>query len=318
MRWKVLISSSHMQSKLNQYREVLESNNIEVDTITRPQFVPESDLLPIVEPYHAIVCSDDEITDAVLARAKNLKVISKWGVGMNSIDLESAKRRGIAVYNSPGAFSESCATMVFAYLLHFVRSAEEQDTSIRSGEWKHVPGISLAGKSIGIIGVGNNGKAILKRAAAFEMKLYGNDIRKIDPVFLSAYGVSMVSKDELLRQSDFVVLEPDLNPSSFHLISSTELSLMKPTAYLFNTSRGPVVDEQALITALQNHTIAGAGLDVFEHEPLPADSPLRQMDTVLLTPHNAYNTMEAEQYVHDNTINNLIKGLENIAITCTP
>ncbi len=312
MRWKVLMSSSHMQSRLSQYRDLLEKNNIEVDIITRPQFVPEIDLLDIVEPYHAIVCSDDEITDRVFTKAKNLKLISKWGVGINSIDLESSKRHGITVYNSPGALSESCATMIFSYMLHFARRAIDQDKSIRNGEWKHVPGIALAGKTIGIIGVGGNGKAVAKRAAAFDMNILGCDIKEIDPVFLQTYGMSMTSKEDLLSQSDFVVLEPDLNPTSFHLIGATELSLMKPTAFLLNTSRGPVIDEKALVNALQNKMIAGAGLDVFEIEPLPENSPLRQMDNVILTPHNAYNTVEAENYVHDNTIKNLIEGLKKV------
>lgn len=311
MHWKVLISSYHMQSQLDQYRNLLKKSNIDVDTIIRPQFVPEADLLDIVEPYDAIVCSDDEITDRVLARAKNLKVISKWGVGMNSIDLESAKRHGVAVYNSPGAFSESCAIMVFSYILHFVRHVTNLDKSVRDGEWKHMPGVALSGKSIGIIGVGNIGKAVAKRAAAFEMKVLGHDIKEIDPAFVSAYGLTMVSKEELLRRSDFVVLTPDLNPSSFHLMSAAEFSLMKPTAFLFNTSRGPVINEQTLIKALQNKTIAGAGLDVFEVEPLPANNPLRRMSNVLLTPHNAHYTIEAKNYVHDNTIKNLIEGLKN-------
>lgn len=314
MRWKVLISSSHMQSRLEIYRDLLEKNNIDVDTITRSQFVLEADLVDIVEPYHAIICSDDEITDKVIARAKNLKVISKWGVGMDSIDLESAKRRGITVYNSPDAFSESCVTMIFSYILHFTRSAIDQDRSIRNGEWKHVPGMSLSGKSIGIIGVGSIGKAIVKVAKAFNMKVLGYDIKEVDPVFVASHGLVMMDKEDLLKESDFVVLAPDLNPSSLHMISTNEFSLMKPTAYLFNTSRGPVIDEIALVKALQDKKIAGAGLDVFEVEPLPENSPLRKMSNVLLTPHNAYNTAEAEDYVHDNTIKNLIEGLKKVTV----
>ncbi|MDO8589676.1 MAG: phosphoglycerate dehydrogenase [bacterium] len=303
MRWKVLISSIHLQSRLEQYKELLEKHNIDFDLITSPQFVPEADLLPIVEPYDAIICSDDEITDQVMEKAKNLKVISKWGVGINSIDLESAKRRGIAVYNSPGAFSESCATIIFSYLLHFARDVRGQDKSIRDGEWKHVPGTALAGKTIGIIGMGNVGQAVAKRAKAFEMIVLGSDIRE---------ELSNVSKEDLLRQSDFVALTVDLNPTSHYLISLKEFSLMKPTAYIFNTARGPVIDEKALVQALQHKKIAGAGIDVFEMEPLPIDSPLRKMNNVILTPHNAYNTVEAENYVHDNTVNNLIKGLEKL------
>lgn len=304
MKWKVLVSSAHMQSRLDKYRELLEQNNIEVDTITRPQFVPEADLLKIIEPYDALVCSDDEVTDKVLAKATNLKVISKWGVGMNSIDLKSAKERGIAVYNSPGAFSESCAAIIFAYIFHFARNAERQDRAVRDGLWEHVPGVSLAGKTLGIIGMGHVGQALAKRAVAFEMKVLGNDIKPVsfEPI---------LPLEKLLKESDFISLCCDLNPTSHHLINRETLGLMKPSAYLFNTSRGPVVDEEALIKALENKEIAGAGLDVFETEPLPADNPLRRMDNVILTPHNAYNTVEAENYVHDNTIKNLIEGLKN-------
>lgn len=301
-----------MQSRLDRYRDLLEENNIEVDVITRPQFVPEGDLLEIVEPYHAIVCSDDEITKQVIARAVNLKVISKWGVGINSIDLDAARSRGIKICNSPGAFSESCATMVFSYLMHFARGVAKLDQSVRQGKWEHVPGISLAGKSIGIIGVGNVGKAVAKRAAAFEMKVFGHDIKEIDQSFVSGVRMTVVGKEEIFRQSDFVILSPDLNQSSFHLVGAAELSLMKPSAYLINVSRGPVVDEAALIEALGKKVIKGAGLDVFEIEPLPEDSPLRQMDNVILTPHNSYNTLESEDFVHDNTINNLIKALKEL------
>jgi D-3-phosphoglycerate dehydrogenase / 2-oxoglutarate reductase len=301
-----------MQSRLDNYRDLLEKNNIDVDVITRPQFVSEADLLDIVEPYHAIVCSDDEITDKVIAKAKNLKVISKWGVGMDSIDLESAKRHRIAVYNSPDAFSESCAVMIFSYILHFARGIVDQDRSIRDGKWEHVSGMSLLGKSIGIIGVGSIGKAIAKIATAFNMKVLGYDIKEIDPAFVKENKINIMSKEDVLRQSDFVVLAPDLNPSSLHMISDNEFSLMKPHAFLFNTSRGPVVDEKALIKALKDKKIAGAGIDVFEVEPLPKNSLLREMNNVILTPHNAYNTVEAENYVHDNTMKNMIKSLKKV------
>jgi D-3-phosphoglycerate dehydrogenase len=243
MRWKVLISSSHTQSRLDDYRELFEKNNIDFDVISRPQFVPEADLLAIVEPYDAIICSDDEITDAVLEKAKNLKVISKWGVGINSIDAESARRRGVTIYNSPGAFSESCALMVFSYLLHFSRNVSGLNQRIREGAWEHVSGRGLAGKAIGIIGMGNIGKAVAKRARAFDMHVYGYDVKTIDPDTVSSLELQMIDKDALLRQSDFVVLACDLNPDSFHLMSTEAFSLMKNTAILCNTARGPIVDE---------------------------------------------------------------------------
>ncbi len=310
MRWKVLITSAHTQSRFDQYRDLFAENNIDVDIINRPQFVPEADLLDIVEPYDAIVCSDDEITDAVLERAKNLKVISKWGVGLNSVDVESAKRRGVDVYNSPGAFSESCALMVFSYILHFSRNVAGLNQRVREGVWEHVSGSGLAGKTMGIIGMGNIGKALAKRAVAFDMKVCATDIKPIEPEVVKSFGLIVTDKEELLKQSDFVVLACDLNESSFHLMSTPEFSLMKETAILCNTARGPIVDEPALVKALQDKQIAGAGIDVYEVEPLPLDSPLRSMQNVILTPHDSFNIIEATNYVHDNTVNNLILGLK--------
>jgi D-3-phosphoglycerate dehydrogenase len=141
------------------------------------------------------------------------------------------------------------------------------------------------------------------------MELLGNDIIEIDHVFLTENGVRMTSLDSLLSNSDFVSLNCDLNPTSFHLINAQTLSLMRPTAVLINTARGPVVDETALVAALQAGTIAGAALDVFEVEPLPAESPLRKMDNVLLAPHNANSSPVAWERVHWNTIHNLLSGL---------
>jgi D-3-phosphoglycerate dehydrogenase len=158
--------------------------------------------------------------------------------------------------------------------------------------------------------VGNVGKAVVRRAGAFGMRLLGNDLVDMPPDFLQSSGIEMVSKETLLQQSDFVSVNCDLNPTSFHLLGEQEFALMKPTAFLINTARGPIVDEQALIAALQQQRIAGAGLDVFEAEPLPLDSPLRSMDNVLLAPHNSNSSPQAWERVHQNTLRNLLDVLE--------
>jgi D-3-phosphoglycerate dehydrogenase len=163
--------------------------------------------------------------------------------------------------------------------------------------------------TLGVVGVGAIGKAIVRRARAFGMKLYGNDIVEIDPVFLAETGLEMVPLDELLSRVDFVSLNCDLNPTSFHLIDERALKQMRSDAILINTARGQVVDETALVAALKAGTIAGAALDVFEAEPLPPDSPLRQMDNLLLAPHNANSSPAAWQRVHLNTVRNLLEGL---------
>jgi D-3-phosphoglycerate dehydrogenase len=159
------------------------------------------------------------------------------------------------------------------------------------------------------VGVGDCGKAVVRRAAGFGMRVLGNDRVELPDDFQAETGIEMVSLEKLLKTADFVSLNPDLNPTSHHLIGKAQLKLMKPSAYLINTSRGPVVDEPALVWALQNRQIAGAALDVFEEEPLPAESPLRTLDNCLLAPHNANSSPRVWQNVHENTVGNLLKGL---------
>jgi D-3-phosphoglycerate dehydrogenase len=201
------------------------------------------------------------------------------------------------------------ADTIMGYLLAFVRRQPWMDQAMKNGIWDKIPGRSLSECTLGVVGVGDIGKAVIHRARAFDMELIGNDIIEIDPDFLSEYGVEMTSLDDLLARADFVSLNCDLNPTSFHLINDRTLSQMQSTAVLINAARGPVVDEPALIAALQNGTIAGAALDVYENEPLPAESPLRKLDNAMLAPHNANSSPTAWEHVHWNTIRNLLAGL---------
>ncbi|HTP02538.1 MAG TPA: NAD(P)-dependent oxidoreductase, partial [Anaerolineales bacterium] len=164
--------------------------------------------------------------------------------------------------------------------------------------------------TLGVIGVGTIGKTVARRARAFGMEVLGNDIVEIDPVFIAETGIEMTDLPSLLARSDFVSLHCDLNPTSRHLINSDTLAHLKPGAVLINTARGPVVDEPALIGALQSKRLAGAALDVFEIEPLPSNSPLLKMDNVMLAPHNANSSPAAWERVHHNTIRNLLEGLD--------
>jgi D-3-phosphoglycerate dehydrogenase len=160
-----------------------------------------------------------------------------------------------------------------------------------------------------VIGVGNIGKAVTRRARAFGMKVLGRDIVEIDHVFINESGIHMTSLEALLADSDFISLNCDLNPTSHHLINAQTLAGMKPSAVLINTARGPIVDEPALVAALQSGRIAGAALDVFEFEPLPLESPLLKMDNVMLAPHNANSSPAAWERVHWSTIRNLFEGM---------
>jgi D-3-phosphoglycerate dehydrogenase len=270
----------------------------------------ENELLSYAGQFDGTICGDDHYTARVLeACSPRLKVISKWGTGIDSIDRQTADKLGIQVCNTPNAFTLPVADTVLGYMLTFARRFPWMDRAVKSGQWEKIPGRSLSECVLGVVGVGKIGKAVIRRARAFGMKIIGNDIIPIDPVFLSKNNVEITSLEDLLSRADFVSLNCDLNPTSYHLINSTSLSLIKPSAILINTSRGPVVDELALISALRADRLAGAALDVFEVEPLPADSPLTKMDNVLLASHNANTSPKAWEKVHQNTINNLLEGL---------
>jgi D-3-phosphoglycerate dehydrogenase len=180
---------------------------------------------------------------------------------------------------------------------------------MKAGEWHKPLSHALSEQILGVIGVGNIGKAVARRARGFGMKVLGNDIVEIDHVFVAETGIEMTDLRTLLARSDYVSLNCDLNPTSRHLLNGETLALMKDEAILINTSRGAVVYEDALINALQTGKLAGAALDVFETEPLPADSPLRNMKNVLLAPHNANSSPNAWERVHRNTLRNLLEGL---------
>ncbi len=309
-KWKILFSAPYMQPYLERFRPRLEAEGCELIVPPVTERLGEEELLQLVGDIDGAICGDDRFTERVLRAAPRLKVISKWGTGIDSIDREAAARLGIAVRNTPNAFTEAVADSVFAYMLCFARRTPWMDRAMKAGVWQKIPGFALHECTLGVIGVGNIGKAVLRRAKAFGMRLLGNDIVPIDAAFIAEVGMQMVDKETLLREADFVSLNCDLNPTSYHLMGDAQFALMKPTAYLINTSRGPVVDEQALIRALREGRIAGAGLDVFEEEPLPPDSPLRQFDNVLLAPHNANSSPEAWERVHENTIRNLLEELK--------
>ncbi len=309
MTWNVLLSAPYMQPVVDEFLPIFETNGIKIITPPVDERLSEDELLQWIGNVDGVICGDDHFTERVLKSAPKLKVICKWGTGIDSIDSEAAQRLGIAVYNTANAFSEPVADSVLGYILCFARQLPWMDQDIRSGKWHKCPGVALRECTLGVIGVGNVGKAVVRRAIAFGMRVLGTDIVDMPSSFLSETGIKMVSKEELLHQADFVSLNCDLNSTSFHLMTDREFSLMKPTAYLINTARGPLINETALVQALQKQDIAGAALDVFEIEPLPPDSLLRQMKNVLLAPHNSNSSPEAWEKVHHNTIKNLLEGL---------
>lgn len=309
-RWKILVSAPYMQPIIERFRPRLEAAGCELIVPPVEERLEEGDLLALVADIDGALCGDDRFTERVMRAAPRLKVIAKWGTGIDSIDQEAAARLGIAVRNTPNAFSEPVADSVYAYMLCFARRTPWIDRAMKAGEWLKLPGRTLRECTLGVIGVGNVGRAVLRRAGGFGMRVLGNDIVAIDPAFVDEVGLEIVDKPTLFREADFVSLNCDLNPMSHHLVDDAAFDLMKPSAVLINTARGLIVDQGALIRALREGRIAGAALDVFEDEPLPADSPLLTFDNVLLAPHNANSSPEAWEHVHENTIKNLLEELE--------
>jgi len=252
------------------------------------------DAAEVIERTHdadGLIVSASPITREVMSALKNLKVVVRTGVGYDVIDVPAATELGVIVVNIPDLWIREVANHALALLLAWNRKLIALNHEVKSGIWQtRVPGPvtgSLHGETIGIVGLGNIGSAFARRVAALETHVIACD-PYVDDARFAALGVERVSLDTLAARADYVSVHTLLNAETRHLINEAFLRRMKPTACLINTSRGPVVDEQALVRALQEKWIAGAALDVRESEPPPTDSPLARMDNVILTPHAAY------------------------------
>jgi len=306
----ILFTAPYMIPFLDRFRPVLEEYGMELIVPEVEERLEEEDLLAHAGQIDGTICGDDRYTARVLdACVPRLKVISKWGTGIDSIDQDACARLGIKIGNTPNAFTLPVADTVMGYMLAFARRHPWMDRAMKNGKWEKIPGRSLSECTLGVIGVGNIGKAVIRRASAFGMELLGNDIIEIKPDFVREYRVEMTTLEDLLGRADFISLNCDLNPTSHHLISTETLALMKPSAIVINTARGPIVDEPALVYSLQSGGIAGAALDVFEHEPISEGNPLLRMDNVMIAPHNSNSSPMAWERVHWNTIRNLLDGL---------
>ena len=307
---KILISSYHMNLVLKNYSSILKNNNILYDKIVKNPSVNEDQLLKVIEKYDGLICSDDEITKKVLDKAVNLKVISKWGTGIDSINKNYAKQKKIKVCNTPNAFSRSVGQLTWAMILSLSRKMMETHKMIQQGDWPKLTGISLEKKNLGIIGLGNVGQTVIKMGVGFDMNILGSDTKSIKKNILQKLKIKKVSKKELIKKSDVIVLCVDLNKNSYDLISDQEFNNMKKDVILINISRGPVINEKSLIKALKKKKIGGLGIDVFTKEPLNKNNYLVKAKNCILSSHNAFNTSEQVEKVHKNTIMNIVNNLK--------
>ncbi|HET7790936.1 MAG TPA: phosphoglycerate dehydrogenase [Gemmatimonadales bacterium] len=245
-----------------------------------------------------LVRSETRVTAELLARAPGLKVIARAGIGVDTIDVPAATRRGIAVMNAPGANTVSAAEHAMGLLLSLVRRIPDAAAAMRRGEWdrKRFEGTELRGKTMGVVGLGRIGGHVAGLARAFGMTVVAHD-PYLAPERAAEMQVKLLPLNDLLRVADVVTMHVALTEQTRHLINAERLGFMKPTAVLINTARGELVDEEALAAAVAAKRIAGAAVDVFSVEPLPAESPLRKLDRVILTPHLAASTAEAQTRV---------------------
>lgn len=302
----ILLTNLMMLAEEERFVAILEKKGFNVIVKRPPQFFEEKACLDMVGDIDGWLAGDDVITAAVMDKAlPRLQVISKWGTGLDSIDLDAARVRDLPVLNTPAAFQDAVAEVALSYMLELARNVLRSDRHIRKGQWPKSPSLGLTGQSLGVIGFGAIGQGIAKRAAAFNM-----DINFYDPHFSGDAAPSFQRWDNLeymLQASRFVCLACNMSPENLHLMNEKTLSLMPKGSYLINVARGSLVKEEALITLMNAGRIQGAGLDVFEIEPLPASSPLRAIDNVILGSHNANNVTSVVEAVHANTLSNLEK-----------
>lgn len=265
-------------------------------------------LLDVLKEADAVIASTEAYSRDILEHLTKLRIIARWGVGYDSIDLEAATELGIVVTFTPEFIPEAVADLVFGLMIALARKLVDTALSMREGKWEPKVGVSVWGKTLGIIGCGRIGIAVARRALGFGMRVLGYDIvRKQEALSI---GVEFVSLDELLMASDFVSINVPLSDSTIGMIGERELRLMKPSAFLINTSRGLVVDELALLKALREGWIAGAALDVYSVEPLPSDHPLRKMPNCICTPHIGTHDSDTARLVSELAVDCVISALK--------
>ena len=288
-------------------------HDVQIHTEDRP--MDRSAILSSVGGVQGLLCMiTDQVDRELLDKAPDLKIVANFGVGFNNIDVAVATERGIMVTNTPGVLTDATADLTLALILAVGRRVVESDHYTRAGKFQYwAPfyflGHEISGKTLGIVGMGRIGEAVAKRAAGFNMPVLYHNRQRLDPKQEERLGANYATLDILLKESDFVSVHVPLTDRTQHLISTRELALMKTSAFLINTARGPVVDERALLTALQSGAVAGAGLDVYENEPL-ITSGLKDLPNVILLPHVGSATVETRRRMAAMAVENLMAGLE--------
>jgi phosphoglycerate dehydrogenase-like enzyme len=312
---KIAVTCIQLIRDLDAYRPALAAAGFEVAVADVPgQHLEGAALVEALEGCAGVVAGDDRFTAAVLDRCPGLRVISKWGIGVDGIDLVAASARGIVVTNTPGMFDDEVADVAMAYITMLARDLGGIDRGVRAHQWPKPAGRSLRGAVLGIVGLGGIGRAVARRATAAGMTVVGSDPSEASRAAAAEVGVTVVSFHELLEVSEFVSVNCPLAESTFHLFDDAAFRRMRAGSWIVNTARGGVIDTTALVDALRRRHLAGAALDVLEEEPPSASHPIRQFDNVVFGSHNGSNTLEGSARVHVKAIDNLARAL-GVAIT---
>ena len=306
---KVLLTSTSFQDTPGQHQELLNAQDFEIDSLRGP--IKESELLDIIQNYDAVICGDDEYTEAVISKgvAGNLKYISKYGVGLDKIDLEAAKKYNVPVTNCPGVNFHSVAEHVLALLFTFEKNVHLQHNSTQQGSWKRWVGHEIMGKTIGIVGLGSIGKALAMKCNALGLKVMAFDIFEDKEFLKSNPFIQFVeSVDEIFSFADIISLHAPLTPKTEHLINREAVfHKMNRTPIIINTSRGKLVDSQSIIDGLNNQKIRGYLADVLETEPMAEEEPLKGVQNVIITPHVGSRTYQSVQRQGLMAVENLLQ-----------
>ncbi|MGO8818409.1 MAG: 2-hydroxyacid dehydrogenase [Terriglobia bacterium] len=296
-------------------REAVERIATQCEVTVYPEDVrlPPSELAAACREVEGLVASGAQVTPELLEQASHLRVVCTVGVGYDNVDVPACTRRSILVTNTPGVVTEATADLCFVLLMAVARRLVEADRYVRTGQWQswqwgNMWGTNPSGKTLSIYGFGRIGQAVARRASGFSMRILYNSLDRPTPEREQQLGAQYVDRETLLREADFLTLHVPLAPDTHHLIGAAEFAIMKPTAFLLNTSRGKVVEEAALIEALQSKRIAGAGLDVFEFEP-KVHPALLAMPNVVVSPHMGTATRETRMAMAMLTAENLLAAL---------
>ncbi len=319
MAWKVLVTARAFWTSGPEPVELLHSAGCEV-VRCEPGPLPEDELIAQLAGCDAVIASSDPYTERVFAACPQLKVVSRCGVGVDSVDLKAATAAGVAATNTPGAMAEAVADYTFGLLLSLARHIVEGDALIRAGGWGEFPGTLVFGKTIGLVGAGMIGQGVARRAAGFGMRVLA-----FDPLLQASPSADLprmefASLEQLLAESDFVSVHAPNLPETQGMFNAARFAQMKRSAYLINTARGALVNEPDLLDALETGRIAGAALDVYVQEPLPSDHALRRAPRRVLTPHNAFNTFESAETMSRVSVENVLAPMHGLRppFLCNP